>query len=66
VYFSYPIPYVVKINFLKHNFVSPEHKGCTTCGLWSSRNDFIASIPVCSQVTERGQLRSTPLAQLCI
>jgi hypothetical protein len=33
--------------------------------LSSFRNDFIASIPVCLQLTERGHLRSTPLEQLC-
>jgi len=33
--------------------------------LWSSRNDFTASIPVYLQLTERGHLRRTPLEQLC-
>jgi hypothetical protein len=34
--------------------------------LRSSQNDFIASIPIYLQLTERVQLQSTPLQQLCI
>jgi len=32
--------------------------------LWRSRKEFIARIPVYSQLTERVHLRSTPLQQL--
>jgi len=33
--------------------------------LWRSRNDFIASLPVYIQPTERDHFRITPLGQLC-